>query len=164
MDRIMNQQQLTRSKGVTLLELIVAIAIVGILASLAVPAFDSQTKNAKLKSTASMLATAYNMARSEAVSRGAQVQVTGGSTGWTVSTVASAGPPVVASEDLNVFQVDSNGITWIPSTLPTITYESTGFRSFNGSEEVIEVKDSRGIGRRITISVSGSTKVEKFGG
>jgi len=148
------------NQGITLLELLISIAIVGILAAVAIPAFDNQIKNSKLKSAANQMLTAYGIARSEAVSRNAQTRITGDSNGWNVSTVAVAGPPAVASEVLNTFAPDSTGITWTPSTLPTITYNATGFRPFGSSEQVIKLCDDRSKGREITITAAGSVSVE----
>ncbi len=149
-------------RGITLLELLITIAIIGIIASFAVPAFDNQIKNSKLKATANQLLTAYGIARAEAISRNAQTRVTGDSSGWTVETVANPGPPVVPAETLNTFSTDNNGITWNPSALPVITYNTTGFRPFGSSEQVIEIKDDRGKGRLITISTAGAVKVEEI--
>lgn len=150
------------NQGITLLELLMTITIIGVLAALAVPAFENQIKNSKLKSSANQLLTAYGIARSEAVSRNAQTRVSGDSSGWVVETVATAGPPAIASEELNTFSPDSSGITWTPAALPVITYNATGFRPFGSGEVVIEIEDDRGEGRTITISSAGSVKVEKL--
>jgi prepilin-type N-terminal cleavage/methylation domain-containing protein len=148
------------NQGITLLELLMSITIVGVLAAIAIPAFNNQIKNSKLKSAANQILTAYGIARSEAVSRNVQTRITGDSSGWNVSTVAFAGPPAVAAEVLNTFAPDSSGITWSPSTLPTITYNATGFRPFGSSEQVIQLCDDRSIGREITITTAGSVSVE----
>ena len=146
-------QKIANCKGVTLLELIVAIAIVGILASIAVPAFDNQIKNSRLSSNASLVAAAYSLARSEAINRGADVKVENIATGWRVIEVLSG-------DEINRFEPDSSGITWSPATLPEITYTSTGFRTFGSSIEIITLEDDRGISKTITISTAGSTKVQ----
>lgn len=147
-------------RGVTLLELLMTIAIIGVLASLAIPAFDNQLKNSKLRSSANLLLTAYGIARSEAINRGVDTEVTGDSYGWIVATIASVGPPAVAAETLNEFQADNSGITWDPAVLPAVTFLSTGFRPFGGGEQVIELCDERGVGREITITSAGSISVE----
>lgn len=139
-------------RGVTLLELIIAIGIVGIIASLAIPAFDNQIKNSKLTSTGRLLQTAYASARSEAINRGVQVSVSGDSSGLTVQTVGTA-------ETLNTFTPNAEGITWSASgVLPTITYNSNGYRA-GGTVETITLTDDRGVVKTITISASGGTTV-----
>ena len=140
-------------KGVTLLELIVAVAVIAVLASMAVPAFNNQTKNARLSSNASMLASAYDLARSEAVNRGVQVKVEAITNGWAVVEVASA-------ELIREFKPDGKDLTW-SSAIPEVTYNPTGFRTFGSPETVVTITDDRGVSRVITISTAGSTKVEK---
>jgi type IV fimbrial biogenesis protein FimT len=60
-------------RGVTLIELMVVIAILAILTTLAVPSFDSWRNSSRLSSYSNLLATSLNYAKSEAVSRGVRV-------------------------------------------------------------------------------------------
>lgn len=70
--------------GFTLLELMVTIAIAGILAGLAIPSFTSIIASNQLTTSANELVTALNLARSEAIKRGIQVTIRnkGVSTHW----------------------------------------------------------------------------------
>lgn len=61
--------------GFTLLELIIAISIAGILMAMAIPSFSDMMRNNRLTTSANELVTALNLARSEAVKRGIQVTV-----------------------------------------------------------------------------------------
>ncbi|MDX8126290.1 GspH/FimT family pseudopilin [Methylomonas sp. OY6] len=63
------------SKGFTLVELMVTIAIAGVLVGIAIPSFTSIISNNRLTTSANELVTALNLARSEAVKRGFQVTV-----------------------------------------------------------------------------------------
>ncbi len=143
------------SKGVTLLELVTVIAIVGVLASLAIPAFDNQLKNSKLVANTNLLIGAYNVARSEAINRGVQVKVSDIADGWAVVDV-------VTNEELNRFEPNYDGITWTPAVFPDVTFNATGFRPFGSAAVTIRMEDSRGMGRIITISAAGSTSVVKI--
>ncbi len=58
-----------RQRAFTLVEMIVAIAIVGVLVALAVPSFNDYILVQRLKSTSAQLVTDFNLARSEAVAR-----------------------------------------------------------------------------------------------
>jgi type IV fimbrial biogenesis protein FimT len=59
--------------GFSLVELIIAIAIMGILLSLGLPAFTTYINNAKLRAGAQSLLSGIQMARTEAVRRNANV-------------------------------------------------------------------------------------------
>ncbi len=62
-------------KGFTLHELMVTVAITGILIGLAIPGFISMITSNQLTASANDLVTALNLARSEAIKRGIQVTV-----------------------------------------------------------------------------------------
>lgn len=80
------------ARGFTLIELIIAILVVAILATLALPAMSEFGVRANVSSNTNDLVAALNMARTEAVKRGRNVSLiaTGGSwtSGWTVQTDA----------------------------------------------------------------------------
>jgi type IV fimbrial biogenesis protein FimT len=81
--------QRTRSPGFTLVELLIAIAIVAILASIATPSFRQFVSGQRIKTAAFDIMSALTLARSEAIKRAAPVTVvpTGGAwtNGWTVT-------------------------------------------------------------------------------
>ena len=81
---------LGRNRGFTLMEMLVTLAVVAIVASLAVPSFQNMIATQRVRSAANDLVTALNLARSEAVKRNRIVTVTPAGTwadGWTVSYV-----------------------------------------------------------------------------
>lgn len=71
-----------RAQGFTLVELIAALAVLVILASMSAPSFQRLIANARLQAMASDLQAAMMLARSEAVKRNAQVTLTPSQGSW----------------------------------------------------------------------------------
>lgn len=107
-----------RSRGFTLVELMITLALAAIILSLAVPGFQDIIRNNRAATQANELVAALGLARSEAVRRGARVSLcpstdqascTGGTDwadGWIVflDTAANdASPPVVGGDPIRVW-------------------------------------------------------------
>jgi len=67
--------RLFRQSGFTLIELMVAVAVLAILLTLAVPSFAGLMRSSQVSSQTNSLVTAFNVARSEASKRGMPVTV-----------------------------------------------------------------------------------------
>lgn len=63
------------NSGFTLVELMIVVAIVGILAAIGAPSFQDMLNQTRASSLANELAASLNLARSEAIKRGTQVSV-----------------------------------------------------------------------------------------
>jgi len=68
------------SRGFTLVELMVTLAVLAILATLAIPSFQEVIRSSRLSTAANDLSSAMALARSEAVRRGARVTLCRSST------------------------------------------------------------------------------------
>ncbi len=79
-----------RSKGFTLTELLIVLALAVILATLAVPNFRDFIRSTRMTSEANSMVLGLNLARSESVKRGRRVNLSSTSgdevwtTGWTM--------------------------------------------------------------------------------
>lgn len=88
-----------RSGGFTLIELMVAVAVLGVLLTVGLPSFRQMLQNYQVRVAAESIANGIQRARAEAVTRNAQVQfVLGSDTSWTVDYVTK---PVVTDPPLD---------------------------------------------------------------
>mgnify|MGYP001616275942 CR=1 FL=1 len=81
----------SKASGFTLIEMMVAVAIMGILAAVAFPSLQTMLRNSEVRNAAESVVNGLQKARGEAVSRNANVTFgLGAGSSWTVSQVAPA--------------------------------------------------------------------------
>lgn len=164
----------TKQTGFTLIELMVTIAVLGILLSIAIPSFQNMVLNSRITAQANQAITALNYARSEAVKRAAPVTVcstnggaacagsTNWSTGWMVFADADGDGTVDAGEAvLRVWPALGGGNTLNAGAHLRVTFTATGFAT--GFNDTFRLCDSRGKdhARAIIINAMGRSYVEK---
>ena len=132
-----------RLKGFTLIELMVAISIVGILASIALPSFASLINKYRLSNENTSLMLDLVLARGEAVNRSTRVTVcqtadgaTCSASGWGAGRIIFVDKGTVGAIDagdtvLKVSSAIKAGDTMNPNTTAFISYDSTGLPSAN---------------------------------
>ncbi len=136
-------------RGFNLVEMVVVIAVISIMASIAVPSFTGMIAKMKAQTAASDLQMALMKTRSEALKRNANVTlaVASGGSGWTIT----AGNNVLDSYTVSGgVSVSGDGLTYNSSGRAGIV--SFGIKAVMGSE-LVE--------RCVSTNLSGLPKVKK---
>ena len=109
-----------RSKGFSLIELLVTVSVIGILAAIAVPNFQSSIQNSKADSEVSDLQRALNYARLEAINRGVNTQVRPSvdGLGWNTELKVVVSSSTATTAALRIISAMSSGAT---VTVPSVT-------------------------------------------
>ena len=138
----------SRLAGFSLIELMIGVAMLALLLTLAAPGFLAFVKNGEIRASAEAVLNGLQLARSEAVRRNAQVQFSltnivsgGGETGtsdWVVREVSSG-------ESLQVRSAAEGGrsvlVTVADSSQAVITFNGLG-RSRDGAAELLFYADA----------------------
>ena len=99
----------TSGRGFSLVQLVIAVAIMGILLSLAAPSFSAYLRNVKLRSAAEMFLTGVQLARSEAVRMNTSVEF-----------LLTANDPL--STNVATAAASATGVNWMVRTADLATF------------------------------------------
>jgi type IV fimbrial biogenesis protein FimT len=142
----MRFNHLRKHSGFTLLEILIACSILGILTAMAVPSFSLWIARQQLRQATTELAANYSMARTAAMSRGSGVTVTTAMTGGkaTLTFGGNVFKPVTLSERVTNI------------TAATVAFNPFGLRSGGGATNtLIVVTPSQGQAYSVAVSPSG---------
>lgn len=153
-----------QARGFTLIELLVGVSIVAILMAVAVPSFSTSRLNSQLRASANGLLASANLARSEAIKRGANVRMCVSANGtscgtgnWRQGWIILSGtevlhrqPPIAAD-----FRITAAGGTTTFDFLPT------GFDATPGTLVVCRATPVGNQERIVTIDAAGRAWVRR---
>jgi type IV fimbrial biogenesis protein FimU len=140
-------------RGFSLIELMVAIALLSIAAGIAVPNLARMVRNGQLESQAQTLGSLLQFARSEAVIRRTPVTISAASNTWTVST---------ASETLRREEFTDAQVT-ISSTLSPISLAFTSSGSASAASFILCRDNESEFAYLLTVQPSGGIRLHQRG-
>jgi type IV fimbrial biogenesis protein FimT len=142
-----------QSRGFSLIELLIGLALIGILLVMAVPAYQFWIQNVQIRNAAEGVLNGLQLARAEAVRRNALVQLiftTATGSGWTISTVVGGTEIQVRSANEGS---ESAEVTITPLGADRITFNGMGWLATNnnGSDPItrIDVASATMVGTEI---------------
>lgn len=152
-----------KDRGFTMVELMVAIAILAILAGLAVPAFDSLVLNSRLRTYANSFSASAQLAKSEAKKRNLAVTLCKSangtsctsSGGWEQGWIVLSGTTVIRYQ-----QAVASGYL-LSSSTNSLTFQSSGLGSTQATVTMCRSSPLGGVERVVTVSATGRTTISK---
>jgi len=169
---------IARQKGFTLIELMVAIALAALLLSMAVPALDSFTTNARQTSAINDFVASMHLARNTAVTTNARVTICASSNGAACEAVPwNQGWIVFADQNSNQLIDGDDAIVTSSSEVRGLTMQSGEFglalqyrpngrvtnAGANGNSGQFTVCDERGVdyAKVVIVDLSGRPRLSK---
>lgn len=142
-------------RGLTMVELLIGIAVAGILLAIAVPSFQDTLQNSRIRGATMDLVTTFNTAKGLAVSERRQVTVITTANGWTLDSTADPDNQEQFTLPANVTLLDSATNNPVGAG-ETIDFRASGMRI--GGQFIVRVCDTVRAGeegRDVTISAAG---------
>lgn len=171
----------SHQRGFSMLELMVAVTVLGILFGIGVPSFNAMIRNNRVASNTNEIVLALSVARSEAVRRGLPVSVCAATTptsstcvaagasnwanGWIVFTDATGAAGAVngpADAILQRFDGVPNGIALTSNSHGFVRFAATGLPT--SVETIFTLKHSQCTGnnrRMIKLTITGRVNTNK---
>jgi type IV fimbrial biogenesis protein FimT len=159
-----------RQSGMTLVEIMISLTVLGLLLMMALPSFTEALQNQQLRAASEGMVNGFQVARGAAIRRNLPVQiVVGPGTGWTVSEVASGSLVQARSKD----EASPNAAVAItPAGATTVTFTSIGGTAANadGSAAITQLDITNPAGGvcqptgpmrclRVVVSAGGSVRM-----
>ena len=149
--------------GFTLIELLVTLAVLGIVMTLAVPAFGDFIKSNRLKTAAFDLLVSLNYARSEAIKRNADATLTPAGSGWSDGwSVQAAGQTFKVFEAPVGIQINplADGAAWAAAVTYKRNGRPSGFTTMMFTVRLNDVSDNRFV-RCVLLDFGGAATIRE---
>lgn len=147
--------------GFTVIELMIAVAIMGILLAIALPAVREWVVGARVRSAASDLYSSLIKARSEATKRNRDIvvaPVSGWAGGWTVKVGTTTLDQHQALNDITIALRQRSGTTW-SDLAGSLTYKTTGRLEVSAEQVAFVVSADGAMARCVDLAPSGRPSV-----
>lgn len=152
-------------KGFSLVEMMVVIAIIAILSSVALPAFDNMMMTNSLRAYANTFLASVHLARAEAVKRNTQVTMcvssdgaTCNSGGWELGWIVMSGTTVINRQEVvkpGYKMTEAAGVS-------SLNFKSTGIGATQATVTICRATPSVGNQERVVrVSVTGKASITK---
>ena len=155
---MIRSKPMSTQKGLTLVELMVAIAVAAILMTTVAPGFQTMILNSRISSQTNELVSALAFARSEAIRSGQSVSVCASNndwqTGWSVARVNDC--QNAPGNEIRIW--DAPTVT-VNSAMNSIRFDALGARE-SGDFLVIFHIDNNIDNRELSVNVNGSPRIE----
>ena len=144
-----------RSRGFTLVELVITIAVASVLVAIAIPSFRGMMSGNNVTNTYNDLLAALRTARAEAITRNAPIRVKASTSSW------NGGWSVVDAANVAVRSYPARDTQYVITPNPVVTEVTFSGRGSLTAQACFEVKDSSGASSRkkyVKILKSGSVQ------
>ena len=160
-------QKYRNSRGFTLYELMVTLAVASVIISFGVPGFQSYVQNSRAVAHTNDLVTALNLGRSEATRRGSPIDLCAstdaatcsGSNDWSTGWIART----PAGEVLRTWPARSGGAGVLTANVPSLRFQARGSLPAGVATQLsIQLPYCKNDGRRVvTVNVAGRIAVDR---